>query len=95
VNQKVKSLLLIALKNAVNAVLTNAGLMASMSNTFNLHDWAGTKHILLATGSVILSRESMVWGPKLLKWSMTDAVPNGNSATSADKPTSSYSDLGR
>jgi len=71
-----KQFLIICAKNAVNAVLTNAGLMASMSQTFNLHDWSGLKHILFAAASVIASREAMVWGPKILKWSMTDAVPN-------------------
>lgn len=74
-NPKLKSFLLICAKNAVNAVLTNAGLMASMSQTFNLHDWPGLKHILYAAASVIASREAMVWGPKILSWSTTNSLP--------------------
>ncbi len=68
-NDTLKRFLMISLKNAVNAILTNAALMATMSGWFHVHSWTGIQHILMATGSVVLSREAMVWGPKILKWS--------------------------
>lgn len=83
-NPTLKNILIVSAKNAVNAILTNGALMAMMSGTFHLHSWQGVKHIMEATLSVIGSREAMIWVPKILKWSTTDAVPNGN-ATEAPK----------
>lgn len=77
-NPTLKNILIISAKNAVNAVLTNSALMAMMSETFNLHSWDGVKHILMAAGSVIGSREAMIWIPKLLRWSTNDSMPNGS-----------------
>lgn len=79
-NPKLKTFLIISAKQAVNAILTNGALMTMMSGTFHLHSWDGVKHILEATLSVIGSREAMIWVPKILRWSTTDALPNGNGA---------------
>ncbi len=77
-NPKVRTVLVIVAKNAVNAVLTNAGLMATMSASFHLHSWDGIKHILEAAGSVVASREAMVWLPKLIAWSQAPIIELSN-----------------
>ena len=64
-----KPFLVAAAKNAVNAILTNAGLMAMYSGQFNFHDWNGVLGILKATALVVASREAAVYLPKLLIWS--------------------------
>jgi hypothetical protein len=68
---EIKSFLTVAAKNAVNAVLTNAGLMAMFSGQFNLHDWHGIFGIMKATALVIASREAAVYLPKLMAWSVS------------------------
>lgn len=70
-NPKLRSFLLICAKHAVNAVLTNGGLMALFPQIFNFHNHAGQLAVLKAVGLVVGSREAMVWGPKILKWSQT------------------------
>jgi hypothetical protein len=84
VSPKLKAFLIIALKQAVNAILTNGGLMAMMGNHFNFHSWAGFRHVLYATASVIGGREAMVWLPRLLTWSQ--ATDERASAQAAGKP---------
>lgn len=74
---KVKAFLIVSLKNAVNAVLMNAALMVQWHNEFNFDNWAGVWALCKATLSVILSREALIWGPKLIKWSQSGATPNG------------------
>jgi hypothetical protein len=70
---KLKKFLVISLKNAVNAFLINGSLMAQWHDIFNLNNWAGVWAIARVTLGVIGTREFMVWGPKLWKWSQTDA----------------------
>lgn len=77
----IRALLIVAAKNAVNAILTNMGLMAMFSNTFNWHSWAGVLAMAKATGLVVLAREVVVWVPKLLKWS--DTAQSAQSVQSA------------
>jgi hypothetical protein len=71
-----KNFLLIVLKNALNAILTNAALMTMLGGTFNIHTTDGIWNIGKATLSVIGAREALVWIPVLLKWSSTNADPN-------------------
>ncbi len=74
---KLKSFLIISLKNAVNSVLVNAGLMAMFHNTFYLSgNWQGIEHLLQATGIVVSAREAMIWGPVIMHWSSTNADPS-------------------
>jgi hypothetical protein len=73
---KLKRYLIIALKNAVFAVLTNSALVFQWHFIFNFDNWAGVYAVLRATGSVIIARETLIWLPKLLKWAQTDADPN-------------------
>lgn len=77
-NATFKSFLIIAAKNAVNAVITNATLMATLPGVINLSSSAGLWNILKVTGGTIVAREVTVWGPVLIKWSTTGAVPNGD-----------------
>lgn len=56
-------------KQAVNAIMTNGALMALIPKTFHMHSLEGWSHIMELTGATILSRELMVWGPKILAWS--------------------------
>ena len=67
--EKLKSFLVIAGKNAVNAVLTNAALMTMLHGAFNVPTSSGWWDIGKTTLAVVLSREAIIWGPKLLKWS--------------------------
>lgn len=78
-----KNFLLITLKNAVNAVLTDGALMLAFSSTFHLHSWQGVKNLLYSSGIVVGTREATVWGPILLRWSQTNATPATLPATSA------------
>jgi hypothetical protein len=66
---------IIVLKNAVAAILTNAGLMAMLSGAFNVTTESGWWNIGKATLAVVVSREAAVWIPQLLKWSQTNADP--------------------
>jgi hypothetical protein len=67
---------IIVVKNAVAAILTNAGLMAMLSGAFNVTTESGWWNIGKATLAVVVSREAAVWIPQLLKWSQTNADPN-------------------
>jgi hypothetical protein len=77
VHPKIKLFLIVSLKNAVNAVLMNSALMLQWHFIFNFNNLAGALAVLKATASVVGTREAMIWGPKLLKWSQTTATPNG------------------
>lgn len=70
-----KNILVVATKNAVNAVLTNAALMAKFPTVFHAHSREGLFNLAYGIGSVVLARETMVWLPKVLKWSNTNAEP--------------------
>jgi hypothetical protein len=73
---KVKRFLNISAKHAVNAVLTNAGLMGLMHGAFNMYSRNGWWNLGKATFVVIGAREIAIWLPVLLKWSMTNADPS-------------------
>lgn len=75
-NATIKAILVISAKNAVNAIITNAGLMALFSNTFHLHNWTGLWHVAEATLSIVAGREATIWVPKIIKWSRTNADPD-------------------
>ena len=66
---------MICLKNAVNAVLTNAGLSAMFHGTFNF-SVPGIEAMLKATAVVIGAREVVVWLPIVMSWSSTNADPS-------------------
>lgn len=70
-NATIKNVLIIAGKNAVNAILTNAALMTMLSGAFNVHTADGWWNIGKATVAVVISREALVWIPKVVKWSTT------------------------
>lgn len=71
-NPKLKAVLIIAAKHAVNAILTNGTLMGLMSGTFHMHSRQGWMNILRLTAGVVVSREGLVWLPKILKWSQSN-----------------------
>jgi hypothetical protein len=73
----IKNFFLIVAKNALNAVLTNAALMTTMSGAFNMHSSDGWWNLGKATLSVIAAREVAVWVPVMLRWSATTADPAG------------------
>ena len=74
-NAQIKNFLTIVLKNAVNALLTNAAMMAALPGAFNLHDRSGLVNMGKLALSVVGAREAAVWLPILLKWSGTSANP--------------------
>lgn len=74
-NPKLKACLLYSARNAVNAVLTNAALMAMFPATFHLHSAAGFLALAKGIGAAVAAREFVVWGPVILKWSSTNGGP--------------------
>ncbi len=70
-NVAVKSVLLKATKNAVNASITALGPIGLWHQQFNLTTKLGIIHVLMVMGSAAVSRELMVWVPQILKWSQT------------------------
>lgn len=72
-SKTVKMFLIITLKNAVNAIITNTALIAMLHGAFNITTTAGWWNIGKVTLSVIFAREVLVWGPVLLKWTTTNA----------------------
>jgi hypothetical protein len=75
-----KRYLIISLKNAVNAVLIDASLTSQWHFIFNFDNWAGVWALMRATAGVIIAREGLVWGAKLLKWTQTDVDPDAPEA---------------
>lgn len=72
----VKAVIVISAKNAVFAILTNSALMIQWHSIFNFDNWPGVWAVTRATFSVIASREALVWLPKIMKWSQTNADAN-------------------
>jgi hypothetical protein len=68
-NPKLKNILIITLKNAVNAVLTNAALMGMLHNLLDVTTRNGWWNIGKVTMATVAAREAMIWVPELLKWS--------------------------
>ena len=73
-----KNFLMIVLKNAINAIITNAGLMTMLHGVFNTSTVNGWWDIGKATLAVVISREAIVWGPVLVKWTTTNSDPSGD-----------------
>ena len=71
-----KNFIMIVLKNALNAILTNAGLIALMHSTFNTYSTAGLWNIAKVTLSVVAAREIIVWGPIVMSWTTTNSDPS-------------------
>ena len=70
-NPKLKMFLLISLKQAVNALLTNAAASQIWPHLFDVHTRAGWFAIAKLIGTVVGAREVMVWAPKVLAWSQS------------------------
>ena len=75
-NKKLLNILNIFAKNAVNALIVNVTAWWILPANFNLHNTAAEWNIAKLAGGVILSRELLVWGPVVLKWSQTGANPS-------------------
>lgn len=73
---QLKNFLIISLKNAVNAILINGGLMALFPTVFHMHSAAGWWNLGKAALDVVIVREAVVWIPILMSWSKTDADPS-------------------
>ena len=69
-----RNLAIIFLKNAVNALIVNAGAWLILPANFNLHNVDAMWNIAKLAGVTILSREAAVFIPKLLKWSQTNGA---------------------
>ena len=59
----------VAMKNAVNAVLMTLTPVFQSPGTYNLHTGIGWVHLAELVSGAVLSRELLVWGPKVLAWS--------------------------
>jgi len=70
-----KKIAVIAAKHAVNAILTNSGLMLMLHGAFNAYSRAGLWNIGKATVSVVIAREAVVFLPQILKWTTTNTDP--------------------
>src|ERR1700677_1329197 len=66
---------IIALKNAVNALIVNGGAWMILPANFNFHNSAAIWNIAKLAGVTIISRETAIWVPGLLKWPTTNAQP--------------------
>jgi len=77
---KLRKFLILFAKHAVNALLTNTVLMTMLHSFANLHTKIGWEHVSELALSTVVSREAMVWIPKLLAWS---ASTNGDQSKGA------------
>jgi len=66
-NPTVKRVLIVAAKNAVNALLVTLPPVVHFGHL----NRAGLEHVLWIAGSAVLAREASVWVPKLLAWSVS------------------------
>lgn len=70
-NATLKNVLVITMKNAVRAILTNTGAWGIDPEHFNVVSVGGVKHILLLAASTIASTEAIYWAPRILKWAQS------------------------
>jgi hypothetical protein len=77
VHPKLAFFLKVCAKNAVNAIITNGVLMGLMRTQFHTHSKEGWMHILDLALATVISREALVWGPKLLAWSNSPTSGEG------------------
>jgi hypothetical protein len=68
-NQKVKQVLVVSAKNAVNAALMLTADVIHQPTLYNFHTREGRLGVLYSVAKAILAREAVIWGPKLLAWS--------------------------
>jgi len=73
VNSKIRFVLIIALKNAIRAVLANAALMAVIPETFHTHSKQGIINLAWATLSIVIGSEL----PMLISWVNSPTRANG------------------
>jgi hypothetical protein len=71
-----RNFLIIVLKNATNALIVNVGAWMILPANFNFTNKAAIWNIAKLAGVTVLSRETAVWVPVLLKWSQSNADPN-------------------
>jgi hypothetical protein len=74
-NPKLKNVLLIFVKQAVNAVLASSILKVLVSGNFQFNSADSWWNFGKAMASVIIAREATVWVPVILKWTTTNADP--------------------
>jgi hypothetical protein len=70
-----KKIAIVVLKHALNAILTNSGLMLMLHGGFNMYSSAGWWNLGKATLSVVVAREAVVFLPQILKWTTTNTDP--------------------
>lgn len=75
---KLKRMLILSAKHAVNAILTNSVLMTTLGSWSQIHTRGGWWTIGKVALSTIVAREAMVWGPKLLAWSQSTGKEEQN-----------------
>ena len=75
VNPKLKNVLLIFVKQAINAVLASSVLKVLVYGNFQFHSADAWWNFGKAIFSVVLAREVIVWGQILMKWTSTDSNP--------------------
>lgn len=74
-NATLKNILIISAKQAVNVLIVNSSAWWADPSTFNFSNAAGWIHMLKLAASLIISREVIVWGPKILAWSESNGGP--------------------
>lgn len=79
----IKNILIQAAKNATNAALISIAPMLSAPDRYNWHSLKGLEHMGAVLLGAILSREALVWGPKILAWSQTETKPETIAASKA------------
>ena len=67
-NATLKAGLIIAAKQAVQAILIALGPVLATPSAYNLTTKTGIEHVLILAASSIVSRELVVWVPKLAAW---------------------------
>lgn len=83
-NNRLKSITIVSLKNAINALLTNSAFLTVTGNWHTLSTRAGWLSVLYLAGSTIMAREGIVWLPKILAWSQSP-TPDDPPAVTAVK----------
>ena len=73
---KLKKILIISEKQALQAILTSSLLASQWHFIFNWDNKAGLWALARCFGSVILGREIAAWLPSITKYANTDADPD-------------------
>lgn len=68
-NTKLKSVLVIVAKQAVNAALVTLGPVIADPAAYSLHTLHGWRDIGVTVAGAVVAREITVWLPKLMAWS--------------------------